>query len=82
MDGCIYRECQYRHLLYRTQDPERQKGTLYGVALITIGIAGSSLLGAVGGADMQVFITGILLGLYVAEILAGVRIIGKQILCR
>ena len=31
---------------------------------------------------MQVFITGILLGLSVAETPAGVRIIGKQILCR
>ncbi len=82
MDGCIYRECQYHHLLYRTQDPERQKGTLYVVALITLGIAGSALSGTVGGADMQVFIAGIPMGLSVAETPAGVRIIGKQILCR
>lgn len=77
MGGCIYREWQYHHPLCRTQDPERQKGTLYGVALITLGIAGSAQSGTVGGADMQVFITGILMGLSVAEILAGVRIIGK-----
>lgn len=82
MGGCIYREWQYHHPLRRTQDPELQKGTLYGVALITLGIAGSALSGTVGGADMQDFIAGIPMGLSVAETPAGVRIIGRQILCR
>jgi len=61
-----------------TQELERQKGILYGVALITLGIACSAMSGTVGGTDVRDFISGVLLGLSVAEILAGIYIIGKQ----
>ena len=61
-----------------TQELERQKGILYGAALITLGIACSAMLGTVGGTDVRDFISGVLLGLSVAEILAGIYIIGKQ----
>lgn len=53
-----------------------------GLRLSPLGIAGSALSGTVGGADMQDFIAGILMGLSVAETPAGIRVIGKQILCR
>ena len=65
-------------LLHRTQELERQKGILYGVALITLGIACSAMSGTGGGTDVRDFISGVLLGLSVAEILAGIYIIGKQ----
>lgn len=74
----VYDDAQILDLLHRTQELERQKGILYGVALITLGIASSAMSGTVGGTDVRDFISGVLLGLSVAEILAGIYIIGKQ----
>ena len=74
----VYDDAQILDLLHRTQELERQKSILYGVALITLGIACSAMSGTVGGTDVRDFISGVLLGLSVAEILAGIYIIGKQ----
>ena len=74
----VYDDAQILDLLHRTQELERQKGILYGVALITLGIACSAMSGTVGGTDVRDFISGVLLGLSVAEILAGIYVIGKQ----
>lgn len=74
----VYDDAQILDLLHRTQELERQKGILYGVALITLGIACNAMSGTVGGTDVRDFISGVLLGLSVAEILAGIYIIGKQ----
>ena len=76
----VYDDEQILDLLRRTQELERQKGILYGIALITLGIASSALSTTTGGADVQDFISGILMGLSVAEILAGIWIVGKQML--
>ena len=75
-----YDDAQILDLLRRTQELERQKGILYGVALITLGIASSAMSGAVGGTDVRDFISGILMGLSIAEILAGIWVIGKKLL--
>ena len=77
MDG---EDAQILDLLHRTQELERQKGILYGVALITLGIASSAMSGTVGGTDVRDFISGILMGLSVVEILAGIGIVGKKLL--
>ena len=74
----VYDDAQILDLLHRTQELERQKCILYGVALITLGIACSAMSGTVGGTDVRDFISGVLLGLSVAEILAGIYVIGKQ----
>ena len=74
----VYDDAQILDLLHRTQELERQKGILYGAALITLGIACNAMSGTVGGTDVRDFISGVLLGLSVAEILAGIYIIGKQ----
>ena len=76
----VYDDEQILNLLRRTQELERQKGILYGVALITLGIASSAMSGTVGGTDVRDFISGILMGLSIAEILAGIWVIGKQML--
>ena len=76
----IYDDTQILDLLCRTQELERQKGILYGVALITLGIASSAMSATVGGSDVRDFISGILMGLSVVEILAGIWIVGKQML--
>ena len=67
-------------MVRRTQELERQKGILYGIALIILGIASSAMSGTVGGADVQDFISGILMGLSIVEILAGIWVIGKKLL--
>lgn len=51
---------------------------LFGVALITLGIACNAMAGTVGGTDVRDFISGILMGLSIAEMLAGIVTIGKQ----
>ena len=76
----VYDDAQILELLRRTQELERQKGILYGIALIILGIASSTMSGTVGGTDVQDFISGILMGLSIAEILAGIWVIGKKLL--
>lgn len=58
----------------------RQKGVLYGLVLIVLGIACGAISKATGGTDVQDFVSGVLMGISVAELLAGIGIIGKQIL--
>ena len=58
----------------------RQKGVFYGLVLIVLGIACGAISKTIGGTDVQDFVSGILMGISVAELLAGIGIIGKQIL--
>ena len=76
----VYDDVQVLNLLRRTQELERQKGVLYGLVLIVLGIACGAISKTTGGTDVQDFVSGILMGISVAEILAGIGIIGKQIL--
>ena len=65
----VYDDAQILDLLHRTQELERQNG-----------IASSAMSGTVGGTDVRDFISGILMGLSVVEILAGIGIVGKKLL--
>ena len=76
----IYDDEQILDLLRRTQELERQKGVLCGFVLIVLGIASSALSKTTGGTDVQNFISGVLMGLSVAEILAGIWVAGKTFL--
>ena len=78
----VYDDEQILDLLRRTQELEHQKGILYGVLLVVLGIACNAMSGTVGGSEVQEFISGLLMGLSVAEILAGLVIIGKSALKR
>lgn len=73
-------DAQILDLLRRTQELERQKGILYGLVLIVLGIACGAISKATGGTDVQDFVSGVLMGLSVAEILAGIGIIGKRVI--
>ena len=73
----VYDDEQILDLLRRTQELERQKGILYGLVL---GIASSALSRTTGGTDVQDFLSGILMGLSVAEILVGIWAAGKKLL--
>lgn len=74
----VYDNAQILDLLHRTQELERQKGVLCGVALIVLGIACSAMSRTTGGTDVQDFVSGILMGLSIVEILAGIWVIGRQ----
>ena len=50
---------------------------LTGVILIVMGIALQALSQTLGGSDVKDFFSGLLLGLSVAEMLAGIYVIGK-----
>ena len=67
-------------MVRRTQELERQKGILYGLVLVVLGIASSAMSGTVGGTDVQDFVSGILMGLSIVEILAGIGVAGKKLL--
>ena len=76
----IYDDAQILDLLCRTQELERQKGVLYGLVLVVLGIASGAMSRTTGGTDVQDFFSGVLMGLSVAEILAGIVTVGKSIL--
>ena len=73
-------DAQILDLLRRTQELERQRGFLCGFVLIVLGIASSALSRTTGGTDVQDFFSGILMGLAVVEILAGICVAGKTLL--
>ena len=58
----------------------RQKGVLYGLVLIVLGIACGAISKTTGGTDVQDFVSGVLMSLSVAEILTGIGIIGKRVI--
>lgn len=58
---------------------ETQKGMLYGILLILMGIAIQALSHTIGGSDIREFISGLLLGISVAEMIVGAYVIGKSI---
>ena len=76
----IYDDEQILDLLRRTQELERQKGVLYGLVLVVLGIASGAMSKTTGGTDVQDFVSGALMGLSVAEILTGIGIIGKRVI--
>ena len=76
----VYDDEQILDLLRRTQELERQKGVLCGFVLIVLGIASGAMSKTTGGTDVQDFFSGILMGLSVVEILAGLCVAGKALL--
>lgn len=80
----VYDDEQILDLLRRMQDLERQKGILYGIILVVLGLACSAMsaTATASGSEVQEFVSGLLMGLSAAEILAGIVIVGKSILKR
>lgn len=72
-----YDDEQILDLLRRTQELEKQKVMMCGVILIVMGIALQALSHTLGGSDVQDFFAGVLLGLSVAEMLAGIWVVAK-----
>ena len=73
----VYDDAQILDLLRRTQELEKQKEILKGTLLIVMGIASQALSHTIGGTDVKDFVSGLLLGLSIAEMLAGIWVIAK-----
>lgn len=76
----VYDDKQILDLLRRMQELERQKGILYGIILVVLGLACNAMSATASGSEVQEFVSGLLMGLSAAEILAGIFIVGKSIL--
>ena len=72
-----YDDEQILDLLRRTQELEKQKNILYGTLLVVMGIALLALSYAVGGSSFKDFVSGLLLGLSIGEMLVGIYVVGK-----
>ena len=71
----VYDDEQILDLLRRTQELEKQKVMMNGIVLIIMGIALQALSHTLGGSDVRDFFSGLLMGLSVAEMLAGICVI-------
>ena len=78
----VYDDGQILDLLRRTQELERQKGILYGLVLIVLGIACGAMSRVTGGTDVRNLDFGILMGMPSGGTLVGVWIVGRQMLER
>ena len=78
----VYDDEQIMDLLRRTQELEKQKNLLYGILLLVMGIALQALSHTLGGSDVKDFFSGLLLGISIAEMLAGVYVVGKSMAAR
>lgn len=75
----VYDDEQMLDLLRRIQELEKQKVMLTGVMLIVMGIAFQVLSHTLGGSDFKDFLSGVLLGLSLGEMLIGVYVVGKSL---
>ncbi len=75
----LYDDTHIMDLLKRTKELESQKNTIYGVLLIVMGIAMLAISNTFGGTDFKDFMSGLLLGLSVGEMLVGIFIVGRSL---
>ena len=73
----VYDDEQIVELLKRIQNLEQQKNILYGILLITMGIALLAVSQTFGGSDVKDFLSGTLLGISIGEMLAGVYVTAR-----
>lgn len=72
-------EQQILDMLRRIQQLENQKMSIFGILLIVMGIALLALSQLFTGTDFKDFLSGLMLGLSVGEMLVGVYIIGRSL---
>lgn len=74
---CTSDEQQIIDMLERIQKLENQKQSLFGMMLIIMGISIMALSQFFSGTNFRDFISGLMLGLSIVEMLCGVYIIGR-----
>lgn len=72
-----YDDTQILELFKRIQVLENQRTSLYGLILISVGLALLVLHYNIGGSNMKDFISGVMLGMSIAEMLVGVYVVVK-----
>lgn len=77
-----YDNDQIIDLLRRTQELEKQKCVLSGIMLIVMGIAVQAVSHTIGGSDVKDFLSGLLLGISIVEMLAGVAVTARYMTIR
>ena len=73
----VYDDTQILELLKRTQNLENQRTSLYGMILIIIGLAFPAIHFNIGGSNIRDFVSGVLLGLSIFEMLVGLYILSR-----
>ena len=73
----VYDDEQVLDLIKRTQALENQRTSLYGLILIIMGIVLLLLHYNIGGSDFKDFMSGVLLGISIGEMVAGVYVAAK-----
>lgn len=74
----LYDDNQMLNMVERVQRLEKQKHLLIGIMLVTLGVAMQALSGTISGTGFKDFISGIMLGLSIGEVLAGVFIVVRS----
>lgn len=74
---CTYDNTQIIDLLKRTQALEQQRTLLFGLILILMGIALLILHYNIDGSAVKDFLSGVLLGISIAEMLAGIFVAAR-----
>lgn len=74
----VFDEKQILNMLERIQQLEKQKMSILGMLLIVIGIALIAFSQLLGGTDFRDFLSGLMAGISVGEMLVGVFIIGRS----
>lgn len=69
-----YDEAQVLNLIKRIQNLESQKVSLYGILLITMGIALFAVHFSIGGSNIKDFFSAVLMGIAIGETLVGVYV--------
>ena len=73
----VYDDTQILELLKRTQNLENQRTSLYGMILLIIGLAFLAIHFNIGGSNIRDFVSGVLLGLSIFEMLVGLYILSR-----
>lgn len=76
----LYDDTQIMDLIKRTQELESQKNVIYGLLFVVMGIAMLAVSRMFAGTSFQDFISGILLGLAVGEMLIGIFFISRNMI--
>ncbi|MDD6334191.1 MAG: helix-turn-helix transcriptional regulator [Clostridia bacterium] len=74
----VFDEKQILNMLERIQQLEKQKMSILGMLLIVMGIALIAFSQLLGGTDFRDFLSGLMAGISVGEMLVGVFIIGRS----
>jgi transcriptional regulator with XRE-family HTH domain len=74
----VYDDNQILDLLRRTQELEKQRRVQSGFILIILGIASNAMASTISGSNVKDFLSGLLLGLSIIEMIAGMVVALKN----